>query len=201
VPTSLLLPQVVEAVGDRVLVIGAGGFCSGRGLVAALAYGASGIAMGTRFLLSAESRVPDAVKEGYLATPVTGTVVTTKVDGAPQRVVRTELIDRLESRSWVRSLPRALRSAHQFRHQTGASLLALLREGRAMRKGNELTWPQVVMAANAPVMTRAALVEGRTDVGVLPTGQVVGLIDELPRVEQIIDAVMAEASALLEGWA
>jgi len=53
VPTTLLLPQVVDAVGDRVLVIAAGGFFSGRGLVAALAYGAAGVAMGTRFLLSA----------------------------------------------------------------------------------------------------------------------------------------------------
>ncbi len=84
VPTTLLLPQVVDAVGDRVLVLGAGGFFSGRGLVAALAYGASGVAMGTRFLLSAESRVPDVVKDVYLGTAVTGTVVTTKVDGAPR---------------------------------------------------------------------------------------------------------------------
>ncbi len=53
VPTTLLLPQVVDAVGDRVLVLGAGGFYDGRGLVAALSYGATGVAMGTRFLLSA----------------------------------------------------------------------------------------------------------------------------------------------------
>ena len=39
----------------------------------------------------------------YLATPVTGTVVTTKVDGAPQRVVRTDLVDHLESQSWLRA--------------------------------------------------------------------------------------------------
>jgi NAD(P)H-dependent flavin oxidoreductase YrpB (nitropropane dioxygenase family) len=201
VPTSLLLPQVVEAVGDRVLVIGAGGFFSGRGLVAALAYGASGIAMGTRFLLSAESRVPDAVKGSYVATPVTGTVVTTKVDGAPQRVVRTELVDHLETQSWLRALPRALRSAHQFRRESGASLLALLKEGKAMKEGNELTWPQVVMAANAPVMTKAALVDGRTDVGVLPTGQVVGLIESLPTVEEIISGLIAEADHVLQGWA
>ena len=57
-------------------MIGAGGFFDGRGLVAALAYGAAGIAMGTRFLLTQESRVPDAVKQMYLQTPVTGTVVT-----------------------------------------------------------------------------------------------------------------------------
>ena len=53
VPTSLLLPQVVDAVGAEIPVLGAGGFHDGRGLVAALAYGADGIAMGTRFLLTA----------------------------------------------------------------------------------------------------------------------------------------------------
>jgi NAD(P)H-dependent flavin oxidoreductase YrpB (nitropropane dioxygenase family) len=200
VPTTLLLPQVVDAVGDQVLVLGAGGFFSGHGLVAALAYGASGVAMGTRFLLSAESRVPEAVKDLYMETPVTGTVVTTKVDGAPQRVVRTDLVDHLESQSWLRSLPRAARSALQFRKETGATLRSLLREGRAMKAGNELTWAQVVMAANAPVMTKAALVEGRTDVGVLPTGQVVGVLNSLPPVAEIIDGIMAEADALLRGW-
>jgi NAD(P)H-dependent flavin oxidoreductase YrpB (nitropropane dioxygenase family) len=200
VPTTLLLPQVVDAVGDQVLVLGAGGFFSGHGLVAALAYGASGVAMGTRFLLSAESRVPEAVKDLYMETPVTGTVVTTKVDGAPQRVVRTDLVDHLESQSWLRSLPRAARSALQFRKETGATLRSLVREGRAMKAGNELTWAQVVMAANAPVMTKAALVEGRTDVGVLPTGQVVGVLNSLPPVAEIIDGIMAEADALLRGW-
>ena len=200
VPTTLLLPQVVEAVGDRVLVLGAGGFFSGRGLIAALAYGASGVAMGTRFLLSAESRVPEAVKELYLGTAVTGTVVTTKVDGAPQRVVRTDLVDHLESQSWLRSLPRALRSALAFRSETGATMSSLLREGRAMKEGNELSWAQVVMAANAPVMTKAALVEGRTDVGVLPTGQVVGVIESLPSVADIIGDVMREADGVLRGW-
>ncbi len=200
VPTTLLLPQVVDAVGDRVLVLGAGGFFSGRGLVAALAYGAVGVAMGTRFLLSAESRVPDAVKTLYLGTPVTGTVVTTKVDGAPQRVVRTDLVDRLESQSWLRALPRALHSAYRFRKETGARVGSLLREGRAMKEGNELTWAQVVMAANAPVMTKAALVGGRTDVGVLPTGQVVGVLDSLPAVADIVARIMAEADDVLRRW-
>ncbi len=58
VPTSLLVPQVVDAVD--VPVVAAGGFRDGRGLVAALAYGAAGIAMGTRFLLTVESPVPEA---------------------------------------------------------------------------------------------------------------------------------------------
>jgi NAD(P)H-dependent flavin oxidoreductase YrpB (nitropropane dioxygenase family) len=198
VPTTLLTPAVVDAVGDRVAVIAAGGFFDGRGLVAALAYGASGIAMGTRFLLTQESRVPDQVKQIYLGTPVTGTVVSTAVDGAPQRVIRTELVDHLEKSSWLQNLPRALANAHAFRHETDTTLVALAREGVAMKRGNELSWPQVVMAANAPMMTKAALVDGRTDVGVLPTGQVVGTIDELPTVAELIGRIVAEASAVLD---
>ena len=69
-----------------------------------------------------------------------------------------------------------------------------------MKEGNELTWAQVVMAANAPVMTKAALVEGRTDVGVLPTGQVVGVLSAVPSVADIIGGIMAEADAVLRGW-
>ena len=57
-----------------------------------------------------------------------------------------------------------------------------------MKEGNELSWAQVVMAANAPMMTKAALVDGRTDVGVLPTGQVVGVIEELPTVAELVGA-------------
>ena len=197
VPTSLLAPAVVDAVGDRVSVIAAGGFFDGRGLVAALAYGASGIAMGTRFLLTRESRVPDEVKQLYLRTPVTGTVVSTKIDGAPQRVIRTDLVDHLEGSGWLRALPRAMANAHAFRKETKTSLADLWREGRALKRGNELTWPQVVMAANAPMMTKAALVDGRTDVGVLPTGQVVGEIDELPTVADLVGRVMGEAEEVL----
>src|SRR5688572_13584710 len=96
VPTSLLLPQVVDAVAPEIPVLGAGGFFDGRGLVAALAYGADGIAMGTRFLLTAESTVPEQVRSVYLDTPLQGTVVTSAIDGAPQRVIRTAMIEALE---------------------------------------------------------------------------------------------------------
>jgi NAD(P)H-dependent flavin oxidoreductase YrpB (nitropropane dioxygenase family) len=198
VPTTLLLPQVVEAVGERVAVIAAGGFSSGQGLVAALAYGAAGIAMGTRFLLTRESTVPDAVKEIYLGTPVTGTVVTTRVDGAPQRVIRTSTIDHLEGAGRIGALPRALRNALAFRRQTNTSLRALAKEGRAMKEGNELSWSQVVMAANAPMMTKAALVDGHPEIGILPTGQVVGVIDEIPTVAELIGRIITEANATVE---
>ncbi|MGB5267054.1 MAG: nitronate monooxygenase, partial [Polyangiales bacterium] len=83
IPTSILIPDVSAAVD--IPVVGAGGFRDGRGLVAALALGGAGIAMGTRFLLTKESQVPEHVKQIYLDTKANGTVVTKAVDGYPQR--------------------------------------------------------------------------------------------------------------------
>lgn len=195
VPTSLLLPQVCEAVD--IPVIAAGGFFDGRGLVAALAYGAAGVAMGTRFLLSEESRVPDAVKARYLDATVTDTVVTKQVDGHPQRVIRTELVEHLDGAGRLTALPRSMANALRFRKLSGRSIGDLLKEGVAMRKSQQLSWAQVAMAANAPMLTKAALVDGRLDTGVLPTGQVVGVIGALPPVAEIIDRVMTEANEVL----
>jgi NAD(P)H-dependent flavin oxidoreductase YrpB (nitropropane dioxygenase family) len=198
VPTTLVLPQVVDTVGDRIPVIAAGGFFDGRGLVAALAYGASGIAMGTRFLLTRESPVPEAVKAFYLARSVTDTVVTSRVDGVPHRVLRTEFVDKLEGAAGPAAFTRAVRNALAFRKLSGIPLRSMLREGRSMRKTHELSWGQVVMAANTPMLLRAAMVDGRTDLGVMASGQVVGMIDDLPPVAALIGRIVAQAEATLE---
>ena len=198
VPTSLLLPEVCDAVAAEIPVFGAGGFHSGRGLVAALAYGADGIAMGTRFLLTAESRVPDLTKARYVAAGVTDTVVTTAIDGAPQRVIRTDVVDEIERASAITRFPKALLAALRFRSATDTSFLALVREGLAMRRNQDLTWSQLALAANAPMLIKASMVEGRPDVGILPTGQVTGVIDQLPPVAEVIGEIMAEATATLD---
>ncbi|MFN8035525.1 MAG: nitronate monooxygenase family protein [Acidimicrobiia bacterium] len=195
VPTTLLLPQVCEAVD--IPVIAAGGFFNGAGLVAALAYGASAVAMGTRFLLTQESTVPEAVKQYYLGKAVTDTVVSTKVDGVPHRVLRTDLVDELERTGRVASLPRAIRNAAAFKKLSGQSWASMIREGRAMKRSQDLTWSQVVMAGNTPMLLKAALVEGRVDAGVMASGQVVGVIDDLPTVAELIQRVMQEADETL----
>jgi NAD(P)H-dependent flavin oxidoreductase YrpB (nitropropane dioxygenase family) len=196
IPTSLLLPQVVAAVGEQIPVLGAGGFHSGGGLVAALALGADGIAMGTRFLLTKESRVPEVVKQRYLQASLTDTVVTSAIDGVPQRVIATPAIRALE-RARLTRFPRALLAARQFRRDTGQSVVATLRQGLDMRRSRELTWSQLTLAAQAPVLTRLALVDGDLSAGVLPTGQVVGLIDVLPTVAELIARITSEAEATL----
>jgi NAD(P)H-dependent flavin oxidoreductase YrpB (nitropropane dioxygenase family) len=196
VPTSLLLPQVVDAVG--VPVLAAGGYFDGRGLVSALAYGAEGIAMGTRFLLTQESPVHLAIKELYLKQTVNDTVVTRAIDGAPQRVVRTPLVDRLERGLPPVRVARAARNALRFQRLTGTPFASLLREGFAMKRAQELSWAQMMMAPNAPMLTRGALVEGHPETGVLPVGQVVGLIRDIPTVAELVERIMTEAAAAIE---
>jgi NAD(P)H-dependent flavin oxidoreductase YrpB (nitropropane dioxygenase family) len=195
VPTSLLLPQVVDAVD--IPVIGAGGFHDGRGLVAALAWGADGIAMGTRFLLTSDSRVPEVIKHLYLSKSVTDTVVTTAIDGYPQRVVRTEVVDELEKASVLTRLPKAVRNALAFRKLTGTSYADLLREGLAMKRNQDLTWAQLAMAANAPMLIKATMVDGTPEVGILPTGQGLGVMDDLPSADELLRRIMAEAAESL----
>ncbi len=191
VPTSLLVSQVVDAVGEQIPVIAAGGINDGRGFVAALALGADGVAMGTRFLLTKESHVPDDIKLRYLKTGVLETVVTTSIDGRPQRVIRTDFINRLES-SKARKALTALRSSLAFRKMGDTSLRRLIESGASMHRDSDLSWSQVLMAANAPMLTKAALVDGQ-DAGILPTGQVVGVIDEVVSVAELFARILREA--------
>lgn len=198
VPTSLLLPEVIDVVDGRVPVVAAGGYFDGRGLVAALAYGASGIAMGTRFLLTSDSAVPMEVKKQYLGTPVTGTIVTTKIDGAPHRVIRTKLVDQMDGASAVTAVPKAIVNASRFRKYTGLSWLQMAREGLAMKKRMDMPWAEVIMAGNTPILTKATLCDGELDAGILPTGQVVGVIDDLPSAAEVVDRIIAEAESTLD---
>lgn len=196
VPTSLLLPQVADAVD--IVVIGAGGYFDGRGLVSALAYGADGIAMGTRFLLTADSPVAEPVKRVYLSKSVNDTVLTSEIDGVPQRVVRGSTVEALEKTTRIGRLVRAARNAIAFQKMSGTPWSDIVREGLAMRTKQGLSLSQLVMAANAPMLYRTALLDGRPDVGVMATGQVVGMIDDLPSCEQLVSRIMVEAADVLK---
>ena len=78
---------------------------------------------------------------------------------------------------------------------TGTSIRAL--PPAAMHDSQGLKWSQVALAANAPKLTKATMVDGNAEVGILPTGQVVGVIEELPTVAELIERIIAEADATL----
>jgi hypothetical protein len=96
------------------------------------------------------------------------------------------------------TLARSARNAAKFRGVSGMSWREMLNQARAMRRDGELSWAQVLMAANTPVLLRAAMVEGRTDLGLMSSGQVVGLITDLPSCAELIEAIIAEAGAVLD---
>lgn len=196
VPTTLLLPTVVDAVD--IPVIAAGGFFDGRGLAAALAYGAAGIGMGTRFLLTSDSAVPAEIKQRYLGFGLDGTVVTTKADGMPHRLLRTEFVNGLEAGGGLRQLLPTLRRSLQFKKMSELSWLGMAKDGLAMKRGSDRTWNQMMLAANTPMLLKAGLVEGDTSAGMLAAGQVVGVIDDLPSCEELVDRIIADAVARLE---
>jgi len=199
VPTAILVPSVVSAVD--IPVIAGGGFYDGRGLAAALAFGAVGIGMGTRFLLTSDSAVPEAIKRRYLEFGLDGTVVTTKADGMPHRLLRTEFVESLEHSTLLSRLVGTAKRSFEFKRQSGMSWPQLLRDAVSMKRMSGRSWYQVMLAANTPTLLRAGLVEGDTHAGMLAAGQVVGVIDDLPSCEALVDRIVREAAGRIKATA
>lgn len=199
VPTTVLLPQVLDTV--KIPVIAAGGMADGRGLAAALAYGAVGIAMGTRFLLTKESPAPDNAKAAYLKAGTDGIVLTTKIDGMPQRMVRTPRVDRIEASGKLGMWYRALEAGRDMKRQTGASWLTMIRAARGMTSHGDMPLAQAMLSAAAPMLIQKAIVDGDIETGVMATGVVGGRIADVPSCQELVDRIMAEARVRLDALA
>jgi enoyl-[acyl-carrier protein] reductase II len=96
VATMPLVPQLVDAVGDRVPVAAAGGIFDGRGLAASLALGADGVWIGTRFIATPEARAAPGYKDALVATAEDGTVVSRAFTGKTLRAVRNKTTQHYE---------------------------------------------------------------------------------------------------------
>jgi NAD(P)H-dependent flavin oxidoreductase YrpB (nitropropane dioxygenase family) len=117
-----VVPQVVRAVAP-VPVLAAGGIADGSGLVAALALGAEGVLLGTRFLATPEAPIPPSYKRAILESDGHDTLLTEIADiahglvwpGAMSRVVRNRFIERWAGREW---------EVRQRRHEIAGGLRA-----------------------------------------------------------------------------
>ena len=196
VPTTILLPQVLDAV--KVPVIAAGGYSTGRGLAAALAAGASGIAMGTRFLMTTDAPTPRPTQQRYVDVSDPQQIrVTTAVDGMRHRMIDNPFIRRLESASPVGRLAIALRSAWAWKGQTGMSFAHMFGVLRQALREDPGSVSQTVMSANQPVLLQRSMVQGLPDEGILPSGQVAAAIGSLQSCEEVIGSIAAEAEQCL----
>lgn len=192
VPSTVLIPQVVDAV--QVPVVAAGGFYDGRGLLAAMAYGAQGIAMGTRFLMTSDSGVPEVTLKRYLAARDAEKIqISYLVDGMPQRMIPNEYLSMLEKASPFKRLRIAVGLALQWKAQTGMTMqhaLSVLWQGLREDPGSAA---QTVMAANAPMLLQRSMTDGKPAEGVMSAGQVAALIGRLDSCEEVISGIMAQA--------
>jgi nitronate monooxygenase len=193
VPTTILLPQVLDAV--KVPVVAAGGFFDGRGLAAALAYGAAGIAMGTRFLMTLDSPVPRSALDRYLATKdPTSIRITTAVDGLPQRFIENAEIRRLEGMGFPARLAMSARYARAWGRGAGLGTVGMMKLGLKVLSSGDAGFAQTVMAPNLPMLVQRGVVEGDPERGLLPGGQAAAMIDRLESCEDLIARIVREAS-------
>ena len=199
VATTILLPQVIDALD--IPVVAAGGFSDGRGLAAALAYGACGIAMGTRFLMTSDSPVPADVKQHYIRAGTGDILVTTKVDGLPQRMILNKALARIEASGKIAMWARAMEAGFAMKRASGASWREMIGAARAMTSHGDLTLPQAMLAAAAPMFIQRAVVSGDADGGLMATGLVGARLNDLPDVASLIENIMTEAQARIDALA
>lgn len=194
VPTSILLPQVLDAV--KVPVVAAGGMFDGRSLAAALAWGAAGIAMGTRFLMTSDSPVHQDALKRYLATkdPV-AIKVTTAVDGLPQRFVTNEELTRIERLGGLAKLSMAVRFSRQYARDNNLGVIGMAKMAAKTFAADPGNFASTVLAPNLLAMVERGIGKGDPVNGLLPSGQAAAVIDSLESCEALITRIVTEAEA------
>jgi len=185
--TSLVLIPSLADVLD-IPVIAAGGFADGRGLAAALALGAEGIAMGTRFMTTKESPLHENFKRLSMEKDAQDTLYSSRFDGIPCRVLKTAHAERFMQRRL--NLLRAFFSARAIARQLHLPFVKLFFGVIASGWDNAV---QLAYMANGFEAFRVATEEGNAEEGLLPVGQVTGLIHDEPTVAELLERIVSEA--------
>jgi enoyl-[acyl-carrier protein] reductase II len=188
VTSLVLIPHLTENL--KIPVIAAGGFADGRGLAAALALGAEGVAMGTRLMTTKESPLHDTYKKMAQEKEVYDTLFSKRFDGILCRVMKTDAAKKAirKGLSW----PAAFFNSQEIARQVNVPYLKLFLGVLASGYGNA---KQLAFMANAFKAIKVATEDGDTREGVLPVGQVQGLIKDQPTVAELFERIVKEAKA------
>ncbi|WGG47370.1 nitronate monooxygenase [Rossellomorea sp. DA94] len=161
--TFVLIPRVVDAVS--IPVIASGGIGDGRGLMAALSFGAEGVEMGTRFIATKECvHASDVYKRALIEGEESGTVVIKRSLGAPARAI---------SNAWTNQILAAETS------NPGYEGLKSYISGEANKR---------------------YIYDGEVDEGFAWAGQVMGLIQDIPSVKDLIGRMISQGENIREKW-
>ncbi|MBI4295043.1 MAG: nitronate monooxygenase [Chloroflexi bacterium] len=160
VTSLVLVPRTVDSV--KIPVIAGGGFGDGRGLVAALALGAEGVLMGTRFMATEECILHPDVKQLILQARETDTAVVARSVRGNSRALKTDYVLKLLDMEARGATPEEVRAMIDAKRCSKMSL------------------------------------EGDVNAGVLHCGQVVGLVDSILPVKEVIDSIMSQAQEIMK---
>ncbi|OPY09896.1 MAG: Nitronate monooxygenase [Syntrophaceae bacterium PtaB.Bin095] len=189
--SMVLIPSLVDAL--QIPVIAAGGIADGRGLAAALALGAEGVAMGTRLMTTKESPLHGNFKKLSLEKDVTDTLYSKRVDGIFCRVMKTDAAEKAIRRGL--DLPAALVNSREVAAQMNMPYLKLFVGILASGWKNAM---QMAYMANGFKAFKLATEDGDVEKGILPVGQVMGLVKDEPTVAELFERTVAEAKAVQE---
>jgi enoyl-[acyl-carrier protein] reductase II len=186
VTSLVLIPHLAENL--QIPVIAAGGFADGRGLAAALALGAEGIAMGTRLMVTKESPLHENYKKLAQEKQVYDTIFSKRFDGILCRVMKTDAAERAIKRglSWPAAYFNSRDFAKMVKMPHSKLVIGILLSGYSNAK-------QLAYMANAFKAIRVATEDGDSKTGVLPVGQVQGLIHDQPTVAELFERMEKEA--------
>jgi len=195
VSTMVLTPSVASKV--KIPVVAAGGFCDGMGLVAALALGAEGIALGTRFAVTQESGLPENVKQRYVDASEADTLVTPRITGKGLRVLRNKYTETLEREGKKLSWRAKISGTLETRRMLGVSWWRFIIGGWKMRQDYEASFSELGELAAGAVRIDRAMREGDAEYGVMIAGQVCGRVDDIPAAGEIVEQIVAQARSIM----
>jgi enoyl-[acyl-carrier protein] reductase II len=190
--TFCLVPSIANAV--NIPIIAAGGIADGRGLAAAIALGADAAAMGTRLMATKESPLHENYKQLSIQKEVYDTVYSTRFDGLGCRVLDTKAArdavrQGLNIRKLFEALPNSVAIANQLHLPYFKLFLGVMASGWKNAR-------QLAFMANAFKAIRIATEDGNIRKGVLPVGQVTGLMRDIPSVAEAIERTVKEAEEI-----
>lgn len=190
IATTVLVPEVAETL--KIPIVAAGGLCDGKGLVAAMALGAEGIAMGSRFCATQECPAHPNVKEALLRASAGDAKVSLRYDGLRLRSIPGEKVRHYLGwwlRPWeivpsVLSMKRAFKVSFKDIAQTSIEL-------------SRYRIPLIQFVCGCAKI-RETLSNGKVEVGVTPSGQVAGRLHDIPTCQELIERIVTEAEDIIE---
>jgi len=194
--TLVLIPLVASSV--KIPITAAGGFFDGRGLAAALALGADGITMGTRFAMTKECRLHEHWQQVIVKATEQDTVYVDVGDPAINaRVLKTKKAEAAMKKRFP--LIEAMAGAIETKRLLKLSWWGLIRSSLSTRKGEGgMGIREQLRYAADTAKAKEVMFDGDENAGTLPVGQVIGGITDIPSCRELIQRIVTQAEAVLE---